>query len=477
MKRNDFVFELGGDASQPLFLRLAASILREIERGRIKPGDALPGTRLLARNLNVHRNTVTAAFHELIMQGWLVTAPSRGTIVAPDLPTLGLLRQKTGGPGKAPLVEAEPLPAFRISDGIPDSRIMPGAELARAFRRALSGPGLFAGHGYGDPRDAYSLRHALTEYLLQERGLTTSPNELLVTRGSQMAIYLAAAATIEPGQKIAVEEPGYPLAWAAFRAVGAQVVGVPVDSQGLDVASLERILRQEPDVRALYVTPHHQYPTTATLGAGRRLRLLEIARHHRLTIIEDDYDHEYRFEGRPVLPLAARADQDVSVIYIGSLSKLLSPAVRLGYASARQDVIDRMARRREVIDRQGDIPLEEAMAELIRNGTLARHARKARRIYAARRNLLVSELRERLGDALDFTVPSGGLALWAGLRPGFSADDWASEACRAGLLISPGDKYVLDAGNAPNAFRIGFAQLADDEIPDMVRLLAATKPR
>lgn len=476
MKRNDFVIELGGDTGQPLFLRLAASILGEIERGRIKPGDALPGTRLLARTLKVHRNTVTAAFHELIMQGWLVTAPSRGTIVAPDLPAPGVLRPKAAAADTAEIVERVPSPVFRISDGIPDSRLMPDVELARAFRRAVSGPGLLSGEDYGDPRGACSLRRALTQYLLQERGLTTSPNQLLVTRGSQMAIYLAAAATLEPGQKIAVEEPGYPLAWAAFRAVGAQVVGVPVDSQGIDVASLERILRQEPDVRALYVTPHHQYPTTATLGAGRRLRLLEIARRHRLTIIEDDYDHEYRFEGRPVLPLAARADQEVSVVYIGSLSKLLSPAVRLGYASARQEVIDRMARRREAIDRQGDIPLEEAMAELIRDGTLARHARKARRIYAARRNGLVGELRERLGDALEFVVPSGGLAIWTVLRPGLSADNWATNAHRAGMLVSPASRYVLEASNAPNAFRIGFAGLADDEIPAVVLLLAAAKP-
>jgi GntR family transcriptional regulator/MocR family aminotransferase len=118
-----------------------------------------------------------------------------------------------------------------------------------------------------------------------------------------MAIYLAARASVAPGQAIAVEDPGYPLAWAAFRATGAQIVGVPVDANGIDVAALEALLAKRNDIGAVYVTPHHQYPTTATLGAGRRLRLLELARRHHLTVIEDDYDHEYRFAGRPVLPL------------------------------------------------------------------------------------------------------------------------------------------------------------------------------
>ncbi len=474
MKRNDLVIELGGDHGQPLFLRLAASILGEIERGRIKPGDALPGTRTLARNLKLHRNTVAAAFHELIMQGWLVAEPSRGTRVAPDLPALGKLRRQTEAAGRAKAAEPESLPVFSLSDAIPDSRIMPVNELARAFRRALAGPVLFS-KGYADPRGTRSLRQALTGYLSQERGLAATPEELMVTRGSQMAIYLAAAAIIGPGQKIAVEEPGYPQAWAAFRAVGAQVVGVPVDAQGIDVARLEDILSHERDVKALYVTPHHQYPSTVTLGAGRRLRLLEIARRHRLTVIEDDYDHEYRFEGRSVLPLASRAGRDMPIVYIGSLSKLLSPAVRLGYAVANPDIIERMACRRDAIDRRGDMPLEEAMAGLIGDGTLARHARKARRIYEARRNLLVDELRRQLGDAVDFDVPSGGLAIWAKLRSGLSADAWAARAQRAGLPISPGSAYVLDAANAPNAFRIGFARLTEDEIREQVALLTACR--
>lgn len=363
MKRSKLVIELKGDDTQPIFLRLATSILSEIERGRLVPGDRLPGTRSLALSLNVHRNTVTAAFQELMMQGWLVAEPSRGTVVAYDLPNVSLHAEKETVVTADEIPAEEPNAVLHVSDGTPDTRIMPAVEMARAVRHALLQPPNLQGGGYGEPGGAQALRNALAQYLAQERGLATSPSQIMVTRGSQMAIYLAAATLVSPGDAVAVEEPGYPYAWEAFRAAGARVIGISVDAQGIDVAQLESVAQREPKLKALYVTPHHQYPTTVTLGASRRLRLLEVARRYGLTIVEDDYDHEYRFDGRPILPLASRANDEVSVIYIGSLSKLLSPAVRLGYASARPDILQRMIKRREAIDRQGDLLLENAMAD------------------------------------------------------------------------------------------------------------------
>ena len=353
MKRSKLVIELKGDDSQPLFLRLAASILSEIERGRLGPGDRLPGTRSLSLSLNVHRNTVSAAFQELMMQGWLVAEPSRGTVVAYDLPSVSL---QAGDEAVVAIAESPPDASsnvLHISDGTPDTRIMPAVEMARAVRHALLQAPNLRGVCYGEPGGAQALRNALALYLAQERGLVRLPCQIMVTRGSQMAIYLAASTLVSPGDAVAVEEPGYPYAWEAFRAAGARIIGIPVDAQGVDVAQLESLAQQEPKLKALYVTPHHQYPTTVTLGASRRLRLLEVARRYGLAIVEDDYDHEYRFDGRSILPLASRADDEVSVIYIGSLSKLLSPAVRLGYASAQPEILQQMIKRREAIDRQG----------------------------------------------------------------------------------------------------------------------------
>lgn len=468
--------ELKGGGRQAVFLELAASIVSEIERGRLKPGDPLPGTRALAKSLGLNRNTVDAAYHELLMQGWLATEPSRGTFVAHDLPDLSVV----AGHGRRAMPtearSATPAPMFRICDGSPDPRLLPSADLARAFRRALVSPIFLSAGSYGDPRGNLALRRALAGYLGDERGLVASDEEVLVTRGSQMALFLAASAALDPGQVIAVETPGYPLAWAAFRAAGARIVGIPVDEGGIDVARLAELAQREPQLKAVYVTPHHQYPTTVTLGAGRRLKLMEISRRHGLTIIEDDYDHEYRFDGRPVLPLAARASQELRVVYVGSLSKLLAPGIRVGYAVAGPALLQRMADRREAIDRQGDQPLEQALAALVEDGTMGRHARKARRIYAERRAHLAGLLTETLGDELSFTVPAGGLALWLKLRQGLSAESWADRAAALGLAVMPGIRFALETANPPETFRIGFGSLNPSELKQAIELFARACP-
>ncbi|OBX20067.1 GntR family transcriptional regulator [Erythrobacter sp. QSSC1-22B] len=477
-KGSKITIELSEDGGQPVFINLASSIIRDIERGRLKPGDALPGTRSLAKSLKLNRNTVDAAYQELTLQGWLVAKPSRGTFVADDLseskPSYG--KRHIRAPADSGASEATTRPLLHLSDGLPDPRIMPGVELARAFRRALISPSFLSGSGYGDPRGSIALRTSLADYLMQERGLTAAPENVLVTRGSQMALFLAAGAVLEPGQAIAVEEPGYPLAWSAFRAAGARVIGVPVGAQGLDVEHLARLAEREPALKAVYLTPHHQYPTTVTLGAGRRLRLLQIARQHGLAILEDDYDHECRFEGRPVLPLAARADPELSVVYVGSLSKLLAPAVRIGYAVAKPALLERMADHREAIDRQGDLPLEQALANLIDDGELRRHARKARRIYKARRDFLAVELDQQLGEAVSFDIPAGGLAIWLRLGDDLSAETWAGKAAQAGLAVAPGTRFVLDTAIAPEAFRVGYASLDDTDLRRAVTLLRQTRP-
>lgn len=485
MGRSAVVIELIEDPARPLFINLAGSVIREIERGRLKPGDRLPGTRALAGALGIHRNTVDAAYQELVLQGWLTAEASRGTFVARDLPDLGTQNwgvRPAAARLASPLPQTRPAPPpMQFSDGAPDARLMPGLELARAFRRSLTGAELKALPGYGDPRGAPSLRTALARYLSTERGLTIGADDILVTRGSQMALFLAAA-VLNPGDAIAVEDPGYPLAWKAFRAAGARVVSAPVDAQGLDVERLEALLARDPTIRAVYVTPHHQFPTTVTLGAGRRLRLLEMARRHGLILIEDDYDHEYRFEGRPVLPLAARAlgrsqGQDGNrIIHIGSVSKLLSPVVRIGYATGAPDLIQAMTARREAIDRQGDLPLERALARLIDDGELGRHARKARKIYEQRRDLLCAEIAARLGDAVAFDKPAGGLALWLRVNPDIDAAAWAAEAERSGLILTHGGQLQLQPGPGRNAFRIGFASLDEAELVRAVTRLKAAVP-
>lgn len=478
-------FQLTDDQGAPLFLRIAHAVVRDIERGRLAPGGKLPGTRSLAAELGVNRNTVVAAYDDLALQGWITLQPSRGAIVALDLPAPdpGGASTQDKARNATPIAAHRPAPVeasshLVFSDGTPDPRLVPRAELARAFRRALGSSAFLTPSGYGDPGGSLRLRVALAEWLTSTRALAVGPNDILLTRGSQMALFLAARAVASSGQAIAVEDPGYPLAWAAFRAAGTRIVGVPVDREGINIDALAELATRDRSIRAVLVTPHHQYPTTTTLSAGRRLALLRLAAAQGWTVIEDDYDHEYRYEGRPVLPLAASSPLGGinSVVYVGSLSKMFAPGLRLGYAVAAPSVLSAMRGEREAIDRQGDVPLEEAVAELLQDGELRRHARKARKVYLERRDLLVAALRRELGDALSFDVPAGGLAVWARVHQDLDAELWARRALDRGLGVSAGARFSLAPDNTPNAFRLGFAALNPNEQMAAVRRLAEAKP-
>ncbi|MDP9037363.1 MAG: PLP-dependent aminotransferase family protein, partial [Myxococcota bacterium] len=228
-------------------------------------------------------------------------------------------------------------------------------------------------------------------------------------------------------------------------------------------------------IAAVYVTPHHQYPTTVTLARGRRVALLELARRERLAIIEDDYDHELRYEERPVLPLAS-ADTHGNVVYIGTLSKVLAPGLRVGYVVASQAVIEQLAAERFVVDRQGDHIGERAIAELIHDGTVARHVRRIRGVYAGRRDELVRLLRAAFGDRLDVSVPAGGMALWARVRlPAAKILRWEQRALEEGVAFVAGARFAFDEQPVPYA-RFGFAPLDERELREAVRRLALAFP-
>ena len=297
-----------GTSREPVFQQIARAIRADIRRGRLRPGDALPGSRSLAQTLAVHRNTVLAAYRELEAEGWTV-AGQRTTRVALDLPQAPTDRNPArGAEGRPGYDLAAPAPRRNLREpgllsfggGLPDLRLVPTDLLARAYRRALASRELL---GYGDARGEARLRAALARLLSETRGLAVSEDRLMIAGGSQGALDLVARTLIRPGDRVAVEDPGYPAAWATLRGAGAELVPVPVDEAGLQVEALGARLAEGP-LRAVYLTPHHQFPTTVTMGAARRLKLLELAVRHRIAVLEDDYDNEFHFEGRPVLPLA-----------------------------------------------------------------------------------------------------------------------------------------------------------------------------
>jgi GntR family transcriptional regulator / MocR family aminotransferase len=466
----------------PVFVRIARAFAASIGAGSLAPGALLPGTRTLALSLGVHRNTVLAAFRELLAEGYVVARPGRGTFVADDLPCTrhdaAADRAQRAMPAAPAFPYREPPPAFalpepplpralRLFGGMPDVELVPRKAYARALRRALDAPRaelLLYGDAQGEP----VLRRALAEFLRRERGLAVTESDILVTRGSQMALYLLGQVLTQPGDVIAVEGLGYPPAHRALAARGAELVPLPVDAEGLSVAALTALCERR-TVRAVYVTPHHQYPSTVTMSAARRLSLLQLARHRGFAIIEDDYDHEFHYEGRPVLPLGSR---DLgSVLYVGTLSKVLAPALRVGFLVAPPPLLRAAVRVRFDIDRQGDRVAERALAELLDDGEIGRHLLRARSVYLARRDHAVARLRAALPDVLSFEVPRGGMALWAEVRgplgPGALADLWQAR----GVHVQRGDAFSLLGPTSH--LRIGYGGLREATFARAVDAMAS----
>ncbi len=468
--------EVNGRDAVPLYRQVQRAIVDGIRRGRLGAGAPLPGSRKLAQTLEVHRNTILAAYEALVAEGVLKTQPSGGTFVAPGaLARLGspkLQLSKTAGfdvPAPLASLEAPRHDPRRLilSRGAADPRLFPAKELARAYRTALNRHGrslLF----FGDPRGHEALREVLALMLQRTRGLPVAPDQLLVTRGSQMAVDLLARSLFQSGDLVAVEALGYPHVWSALRLAGAVPVPVPVDESGMSVVALEACLRKE-KIKAVYVTPHHQFPTMRVMSTTHRMQLLDIAKRHRLAIIEDDYDYEFHYEGRPILPLASH-DTDGVVIYIGTLSKSLAVGIRLGYIAASQQVISRLVSLRSSMDIQGDQVLETAIAELFEEGVIQRHTNRARRIYHQRRDALVESLQKHLPQ-LQFEVPAGGMALWVQVPESIRLDEWSASGLEHGVLFRNGSIYEFDG--APTPFmRLGFSLNDETENDEGVRRMA-----
>ena len=493
----DLTLSIDQESEVPLYLQLTRLLIEAISDGRLPPGSRLPGSRSLALTTGVHRNTVNAAYDELLAEGWITSSPRSGTYVNDALPAAragaaapGVAGNAASMPGRRhprkvlehreTVYRLGPPPArwrstpsatgrVDLIGGRPDLSLVPAVELARAYGRVLRRQRSRV-LGYGEPRGHERLRAVVAEMLRSTRGLTVSADHILITSGSQMALYVAVRSLLKPGGCVAVEALGYPAAWETLRAAGARLRPVEIDREGLRVDKLARLSVRE-DVRAVYLTPHHQYPTTVPLSPRRRMELLQLARARRFAILEDDYDHEVHFDGHPLVPLAS-ADRLESVLYIGSLSKIFAPGLRLGYAVAPPRVVEALAAQRSVIDLSGNAGMEMAVAELFEEGEVQRHLRRMARIYRARRDALAEGLEKHLGEVLEFEVPSGGTALWCRLRGEGSPDTWVERCRKVGVIFQSGSAFTFRKNSVP-AVRIGFTRATEAEIARAVRAMVA----
>lgn len=481
---------------RPLYQQLETQIIRLICEGILRPGEMLPSSRSLAEKLHLNRKTVQAAYDELDAQGWVETRDRSGVYISRQLPettprkiiedSQKLLSKSTPG---YPLTRNQPfdyatvdsqnrnfsgprksLPLYRFDDGLPDPRIAPVDKLVREYRRLAKGRLTNQLLMYGSEFGSMKLRVELAKFLNRTRGLQITENEILITKGTQMAIYLATQLLIKPGDIVLVPEPGYFDANQIFKLAGATLVFIPVDKEGMDIDKIEELCKQKAP-KMIYIIPHHHRPTTVTMSAERRLRLLNLALTYGFALLEDDYDFDYHFTSDPVFPLAS-IDSGGNIIYVGSFCKSIAPGIRIGFMVAPEAVISEAAAIRRLIDRQGDQLLEEAIAELIIEGDISRHLKKSYKIYQARLENTCQLLADHLGDYLSFDRPSGGLAIWASYIDGISGVEVANNTKKLGLTMSDGRNYFFQPRDSTSCdfIRIGYCSLNEAEMGNAIQI-------
>jgi GntR family transcriptional regulator/MocR family aminotransferase len=443
-------FTVDRDSPVPLFRQIYDRTRAAIAEGRLRPGERLPSARSLAAQLGSARGTIEAAYAMLAGEGWIVARGAAGTIVAPQLaarpqtPALAapMSRPLSAGPGGGAIP-----PLFRM--GLPALDAFPRklwARLVAREARALSEAAL----GYPDPAGDYHLREAIAAYLAISRGVVCAPAQIFVTTGYQGALSLVARALIAPGAPVWLEDPGYHMTARGLAAAGAHLVPIPVDAEGMQV---EAAIADAPPARFAVVTPAHQSPLGVTLSLPRRLALLTWAEAAGALIVEDDYDGELHYAGRP-LPALKSLDRGDAVLYVGSFSKVLFPGLRLGYLVVPSRLVERFATAAPLFN-GGCGRLEQAVtARFMEEGHFARHLKRMRGLYAGRRAALAAALSATFGDRLGIELQAGGMHLLArpradvadtalvalaerdGLAPGALSTHALKAECGPGLLLS-----------------------------------------
>lgn len=458
----------------PIHRQIYEGLRGAILEGLLRPGQRVPSTRSLAHELEVSRLPVLTAYDQLLHEGYLDGRIGSGTYVSNALPD-DLLRSPPppdpARPGARPLphpTSSRPrdeggLGPFRMS--LPALDQFPHTVWARMVARhahALN----HARMAYGDPAGLIPLREAIAQHLRTARAARCEASQILIVSGSQAALRLATAVLLSRGDRVAVEEPGYPGARAALSAGGAQLVPVPVDEEGMSVTSLRR---RGVRIRAAHVTPSHQYPLGATMTASRRFELLDWAFHRKAWILEDDYDSEYRYVSRPVGALQGMDSHD-RVIYIGTFSKVLFPALRVGYLVVPPSLLQRFVDAREAFDLFSPTLYQATLAEFLREGHFTRHLRRMRGVYLERRNALLAGLARHCGERTTVHNADAGLHV-AVLLPG-GLDDTGVVRRMAGRGLTATALSTCYAGTSSrNGLLLGFGGSTGPKLLEATRIL------
>jgi len=455
-----------GDLSARIYRQLHEAVID----GRLRSGEKLPPTRELARQLAVSRNTVALAYERLTAEGFLVGRVGAGTFVCANPP--GPPSARTTGAGAMPPrpvwqelatpPAAGAAPPFDFGVGVPDTSRFPMAawrrQVARQLRDMTAVDTL-----YGDPAGHAGLRAEIARHIGLSRSVRVPPEQVLVTNGTQQALDLVARVLLAPGDRVAVEEPGYPPARELFASHAARVTGVPVDAEGLVVSALPA------GTRLVYTTPSHQFPLGPPMSLDRRTALLEWARQAGAVVVEDDYDSEFRFADRPLEPLHS-LDRGDRVLYVGSFSKTMLPMLRLGFLVAPLSLLPALRSAKRLSDLQTEVTTQGAMAGFMADGLFVRHLRRSTREYAARRALILAVLRRDFADRLEVVPSTAGLHLAAWPRGEVDVAALVGRAAAAGVGVADLAEYHGFGPGRPG-LAIGYGRIEQDRIEEGLRLL------
>jgi GntR family transcriptional regulator/MocR family aminotransferase len=466
--------------------------------GRVQAGLRLPASRALAKDLALARNTVLAAYDQLAAEGYIEGRRGAGSFVSADLPDIAPPKGAVAAPSRKTVgaERAAPAPPPRLSDrgsaladtvrprgprhaafspGLPDYDAFPfdrwGRILARTWRRQP--PALF---GHGDPAGYAPLRRAIADHLAAMRGIRCDQDQVFVTGGSQQSVTLAAQTLCDPGDTVLVEEPGYPGIRGALRGAGLTLAPVPVDGEGMDFGRAGSAVSR---ARMAVIAPSRQYPLGVTMSLARRLALLDWAGDSDAWILEDDYDSEYRYAGRPLAALQGLDRRD-RVVYLGSFSKVMFPSLRLAYLVVPPALTEAVRAVRMALDDHPSAIHQPALAAFMEEGHFASHIRKTRRLYGARQQALLAAAARHLDGLLTLAPDEAGMHLVALLAPDLAArmDDReaAARAARAGLTAPPLSAFFH--GKPPGKSKdqgllLGYAAVAEEAMDEAVARLAA----
>ena len=463
-------------------------VLRDgILAGRLVGGLRLPSTRGLAADLGVSRNTVVTAFDQLLAEGYVESRVGRGTRVSHTLPDQLLhararprVRDVVSPAPNAPSARAELLVeharrkssaderAIAFAPGVPALDQFPWRTWGRlvAVHGRAMGPAVA---GYADSLGYRPLREAVARYVAVARGVTCTADQVVIVAGSQQGLDLVARVATDPGDSAWIEDPGYHGALGALIAAGLRVTGVPVDADGLSVAA-GRIAA--PPARLIYVTPSHQFPLGLTMSTSRRLELLAAAAEMQAWIVEDDYDSEFRYVSRPLTALQG-LDRDGRVVYVGTFSKVMFPALRIGFVVAPPSLLPAIAAARQFAGTQQATLEQMVLADFISDGHFERHVRRMRAVYAERQQNLIEALRAECPNLVDAAAAGSGMHLVGWLAPGVDDADVSRRAAARGIDAIPLSAFAVDRGAGRPGVLLGYAHVDRVTMFTAARHLAA----